>query len=52
MTDTSVTVDEPDLVSDKDVDSSGRMYLGRDFADTHVRIVVKEMPTCEEANDE
>lgn len=50
MADTSVTVDEPDLVTDKSVDSSGRLYLGRDFADKHVRLVVKEMDAVEEGD--
>lgn len=52
MADTSVTVDEPDLVTDKSVDSSGRLYLGRDFADKHVRLVVKEMDAVEGVTDD
>lgn len=51
MADASVTVDDPDLVTDKDVDSSGRLYLGREFAETHVSLVVKEMDEEEEEEE-
>lgn len=43
MADTTVTVDDPDAVEKKDVDSSGRVYLGKDYADERVRIVIERL---------
>lgn len=40
---TTVTVDEPDYVQTKTVDSSGRLYLGKDYASAEVRVVVERL---------
>lgn len=52
MAETSVTVDDPEVVTKKNVDSSGRLYLGRDFADKRVRLVVEVLEETPEEGDE
>lgn len=43
---TTVTIADPDLVAKKTVDSSGRLYLGQDYAGD--RVIVERV----EGNDE
>lgn len=44
MTDsTTVTVTEPDVVETKKVDTSGRVYVGREYIGEHVRIVIERV---------
>lgn len=48
MARTTATVEDPDLVEKKSVDKSGRLYLGADFKDTEVRVVVERMDRDED----
>ena len=49
MARTTTTVEDPDLVATKNVDSSGRVYLGADYKDSKVRVVVEAIE--DEADD-
>lgn len=40
---TTLTIDDPDVVAKKKVDSQGRVYLGQDWAGKPVRIIVEEL---------
>lgn len=41
MTDTTVTMEGPELVQTKRLDQSGRLYLGKDYGNYKVRIAVE-----------
>lgn len=41
MAQTTVTVDDPETVVTKKVDSNGRLYLGTDYQSKEVRVVVE-----------
>lgn len=44
MTDsTTVTVKDPEMVVTKSVDKSGRLYLGNDYAEKRVRVVIESV---------
>jgi len=43
MARTSTTVEDPNLVTTKNVDKQGRVYLGSEFKNATVRIVVENM---------
>jgi hypothetical protein len=43
MAKTTTTVEDPDLVTSKNVDGNGRVYLGTDYADKKVRVVVERL---------
>lgn len=40
---TTTTVEDPDLVTTKNTDKQGRVYLGSDFKNGKVRIVVESI---------
>lgn len=46
-----VTIDKPALVETKRVDKSGRVYLGKQYRDSHVRVVIESLEDCEKNND-
>ena len=53
MAGTTVTVEDPDFVQTKGVDGSGRVYLGGDYANATVRVVVETIEDDDKAaNDE
>ena len=52
MAGTTVTVEDPDFVETKGVDGSGRVYLGGDYADATVRIVVETIEDESKAEDD
>lgn len=39
-----IIVEDPDLYEEKEVDSSGRIYLGKDWANRRVKVVVETVP--------
>lgn len=43
MAETTVTVTDPEFVTTKRVDSSGRLYLGKEYAGGHVRVIVERV---------
>jgi hypothetical protein len=42
-TSTKVTVPDPDLLTTKRVDNAGRLYLGQEFAETEVHVVIESL---------
>lgn len=52
MAETSVTVDDPEIVTKKNVDSSGRLYVGREFANARIRLVVEVLDENPEEGDD
>lgn len=51
MTDTSVTITQPALVTSKSVDSSGRLYVGKEFAGKDIRIAVEVLDDSDDEED-
>lgn len=45
-----ITIDDPDLYAEKEVDGSGRVYLGKNWAGKRVKIVI-ESAVEDEANE-
>ena len=52
MANTTVTVEDPDLVETKTVDGEGRLYLGRDYGGEDVRIVVERVADGDTGSDD
>ena len=52
MAGTTVTVEDPDFVQTKGVDGSGRVYLGGDYANATVRVVVETIEDESKAETE
>jgi hypothetical protein len=52
MARTTTTVEDPDLVVTKTVDSNGRLYLGTDYESKEVRVVVETIEDDESEPDE
>ena len=52
MAGTTVTVEDPDFVQTKGVDGSGRVYLGGDYANATVRVVVETIENESKAETE
>lgn len=48
MADSKYIVENPDLVEKKSVDGSGRLYLGKEYAGSAVRIVVEVLEEADE----
>lgn len=36
-----ITIEDPDLVKKKQVDSQGRVYVGREYAEKNVQFILK-----------
>lgn len=48
---TTTTVEDPDMVAKKNVDKDGRVYLGKSFAESEVRIVVEVIEDAKQKNE-
>jgi len=40
---TQIIIENPDLYTTKEVDSSGRVYLGKDWANKEVKVAIEEV---------
>lgn len=47
-----IRIDDPDLYERKTVDGEGRIYVGREFANKDVKIVIEAIEETEEGNAE
>lgn len=50
MTKSKVIVEDPDYVRKKTVDGNGRLYLGQEFAERNVRVVLEMLEDDESEN--
>jgi len=45
-------IDDPDMYIRKKVDSSGKLYLGKEYAEEEIRVTVERLEDCEKSDDE
>jgi hypothetical protein len=48
MADSKIIVEDPEYVQKKTVDGNGRLYLGKEFAEMDVRVILEVLDDEEE----
>lgn len=48
---TSMTIEDPDLVETKNVDTNGKVHLGSAYAHSRVTIIIENLPEDGDGDD-
>lgn len=52
MTDSKMVIEEPDYVMSKKIDANGRLYIGKEWKNTRVRVAFEELDDTDEDDEE